>query len=508
MQTSQQNNKRIAKNTLFLYFRMLLILVVSLYTSRVVLDVLGVVDYGINNVVAGVASSFVFFSSSLSNAAQRYLSFALGKGNMTEVRNVFNLNILINTIIAIVVFVVMLIAGGWFVRYKLVIPLERIDAALWVLLCTSISLCVTLVAAVFDSVLIARENMKIYAYFGLFDAFAKLLIAYLLKISTLDNLVFYAVLILTETILVKVITTVYCMAKYEECSFKLYWNKALFLRMFGFAGWNLAGCAVWMLNEQGINILLNIYFGPAVNAARGLATHVNSAVNNFVSNFMLAVRPNMIKLYAAEEIEHFRNLILKSSRFSYYLMWFLGLPLMLRANYVLSIWLKEVPNYTTIFVQLILLYSLVNVLTGPLWSAVQAVGDLKKFCLWGNFITIMVFPISFLFLWLGYSPVVPMIVSTLVRIVYVFAAVKLIGMLVEFSMREYIYKVIFPIIKITIPSVILLYIINRFLDQSFFSFIIVGILCVVVNTPIIAYLGMTQNERIKILSSVRKKIHL
>lgn len=508
MPTSQQNNKRIAKNTLFLYFRMLLILVVSLYTSRVVLDVLGVVDYGINNVVAGVASSFMFFSSSLSNAAQRYLSFALGRRDMKEVCNVFNLNFLIYTVIAAIVVVAMLIIGGWFVKYKLVIPPERIDAALWVLVCTSISFFITLVSAVFDSVLIARENMKIYAYFGLFDVFAKLFIVYLLKISSFDSLVFYAVLTLLVTILVKVVTVGYCRSKYEECCFKFYWNKSLFLRMFGFVGWNLTGCAVWELNEQGINILLNLYFGPAVNAARGLAKHVNNAINNFVTNFMVAVRPNMIKLYAANDIENFRNLILKSSRFSYYLMWFFGLPLILRADYVLSLWLKEVPAYTTIFVQWILAYSLVNVLTNPLWSAVQAVGKLKRYCLWGNCISVLVFPISFIFLWLGYSPVTPMIVSTFVRVVYLFVAIKLFGSLVEFPLWEYIKQVVLPILKVTLPSAFLLCAVNSFFSQTFLSLITICILCVVVNVPIISYWGMTRNERVKIRSVIRKKIHI
>lgn len=502
----QQNNKRIAKNTLFLYLRMLLALVVSLYTSRVILDVLGVIDYGISNVVAGVAVSFVFFSSSLSNAAQRYLSFALGRNDTDEIRKVFNLNLLIYTVIAVIVFVLMLLGGGWLVLHKLVIPAERMDAALWVLLFTSISLCITLAAAVYDSVLIARENMKIYAYFGLFDVFAKLLIVYFLTVSQYDKLVFYSVLTLIVTIIVKVATAVYCMRKYEECTLKFYWDKILFFRMFDFVGWNLIGCAVWMLNEQGVNILLNLFFGPAVNAARGLANHVNGTVNNFVTNFMVAVRPNMIKLYAADEMEAFRNLIIKSSRFSYFLMWFLGLPLILRADYVLSLWLKEVPDYTVVFVQWILIYSLVNVLTNPIWSAVQAVGRLKSFCLWGNCVMIMVFPISLLFLWLGYSPVVPMIVSTLIRVAYVFFAVKMLDRLVGFPFSIYYSDVLLPISKVTLLSVILLYLINTLFNQDFMSLLIMCLFCVVINTLIIAYFGMTANERVKAQTAIREKI--
>lgn len=508
MQNNSQNNKRIAKNTVFLYLRMLLVLVASLYMSRIVLDALGVVDYGINNVVAGVASSFVFFSSSLSNAAQRYLSFALGRNDMDEVGKVFNLNLLIYTVVALVVFILMLLVGGWFAMYKLVIPAERIHAALWVLVCTSVSLCITLITAIFDSVLIARENMKLYAYFGLFDVFAKLSIAFLLTISPYDNLIFYAVLTLAVTIVVKAVTAIYCVRMYEECRFTFYWNKPLFLRMFGFVGWNLTGCAVWMINEQGINILLNLFFGPVVNAARGLAYQVNSAVNNFATNFMVAVRPAMIKLYAANDIEKFRQLILRSSRFSYYLMWFLGLPLILRADYVLSLWLKEVPEYTAVFVQWVLVCSLINVLTNPLWSAAQAVGDLKRFCLWGNCVTIMVFPISLVFIWLGYNPVVPMIVATFVRFVYLFVAIKLLNTLFDFPLKAYLLQVIKPILKVTLPSSIVLCWLNGLFDQSFLSLLIVCILCVAINTPIIAYWGMTTNERVRTITAVRRKMHI
>lgn len=508
MQNSQHNNKRIAKNTLFLYLRMLLALVVSLYTSRVVLDALGIIDYGINNIVAGVVSSFAFFSSSLSNAAQRYLSFVLGRNDMVEVRKVFNLNLLIYAVVAAVVFVSILFIGGWFVENKLIIPAERINAALWVLFCTSVSLCITLVTAVYDSVLIARENMRIYAYLGLFDVFAKLLIVYLLIVSSFDNLIFYAVLTLIVTILVRITTAAYCMCKYDECSLRFYWNKKLFVEMFGFVGWNLTGCAVWTLNEQGINILLNLFFGPAVNAARGLAYQVNSAVNNFATNFMVAVRPAMIKLYAANDIEKFRQLILRSSRFSYYLMWFLGLPLILRADYVLSLWLKEVPEYTAVFVQWVLVCSLINVLTNPLWSAVQAVGDLKRFCLWGNCVTIMVFPISLVFIWLGYNPVVPMIVATFVRFVYLFVAIKLLNTLFDFPLKAYLLQVIKPILKVTLPSSIVLCWLNGLFDQSFLSLLIVCILCVAINTPIIAYWGMTTNERVRTITAVRRKMHI
>lgn len=261
---------------------MLLIMAVTLYTSRVILRVLGVTDFGIYNVVGGLASSFVFFSSSLSNATQRFLNYELGKNNIVQVQNIFNLSILVYAVIAIVIVLISEPIGIWLIENKLSIPTERMEAAYWIFHIMILGLVVTLIGTVFDSVLIARENMKVYSYIGIFEAVGKLLIVFLLEYLPFDKLKLYAVLLFAITFIAKTIMLLYCISHYQECRLRFYWNKSLFSNLFSFVGWNAVGTAVWSINEQGINILLNIFFGPIVNAARAISVQVKAAVNNLV----------------------------------------------------------------------------------------------------------------------------------------------------------------------------------------------------------------------------------
>lgn len=499
-----EKNKRIVKNTVMLYVRMIFVMLVTLYTSRVVLEALGIVDFGVYNVVGGLASSFVFFSSSLSNSTQRFLNFELGNGNIKKACEIFNISLLIYFVVAIIVFIAAEIIGIWLLDYKLVIPQERMNAACWVFQSVIVSLCITLIGSVFNSVLIARENMKIYAFIGIFEVMTKLLIVYVLLYFGCDKLKLYAILFLGVTISVQLLPAVICLYKYPECRFQYYWSTDLFKRMCIFVGWNSFGTAVWAINEQGLNVLLNIFFGPIVNAAKAIATQVNAAINNFSSNFFTAVRPQIVKSYASGDIRYFIQLIFNSSRFSFYLMWVFCLPILLRGGFMLSLWLKNVPDHTMEFVTWILIYSLINVLTNPFWIAIQAIGKLKCYILIGSLVYLMAFPISYIFFKSGYNPVVAFQVLAIVRFAYLFVTIYIVRNYVNFSMNKYVHSVLFPIIKIVASTSVVMYFVNILFAENFISFIIIILISIISTSLLILMVGLTKSER----DFVKRKINI
>ena len=495
MKSYSVNNQRIVKNTIFLYIRMLLIMAVSLYTSRIVLKVLGIEDFGIFNVVGGLVSSFAFFSSSLSNATQRFLNIELGKNDILGVTRIFSLSILIYIILVVAIVFIAECVGIWLLNNKLVIPIDRLSAANWVFHTTIIGLAITLIGSVFDSVLIARENMKIYAYISILEVFLKLFIVFVLDWLDSDKLKLYAILFLLSHLLVKSISVVYCFRKYPECNFRFVWDTSLFGNMFRFIGWNGVGTAVWMINEQGINVLLNMFFGPIINAARGVSFQVSSSINNFSNNFFTAVRPQIVKSYAGKEYEYFKKLINTSSKYSFYLMWLLCLPVIIRSEGILELWLHDVPDYAPAFVQWILFFNCVNVLTNPFWCGVQAIVKLKKYIIVGSIIFLLAFPISYIFLKLNYSPVVVFQILTIVRIVYLFITIKLFCQLIDFSLIEYLRQVIYPILKVLLFSWIVSIIASARIGDDLFGIILMTILCLTITFISIYVVGITQDER-------------
>lgn len=507
MEQSITSNKRIAKNTILLYIRMLVVMGVTLFTSRVILIALGVDDFGIYNVVGGLSSSFVFFSTALTNSTQRFLNFEIGAHSDDQVKNVFNLSLLMYGCIAVCVVIMGLSIGGWIVKTQLVIPSDKLQAATIVLYAMVVSLGLTFVFSVYESVLIARENMKIYAYLGVFDAFAKLSIAYCIM-CVKNKLVVYAILMILVQLVPKIIMVVYCTRKYPECQPRFYWNKELFKNMFGFAGWNMYGSGVWMINEQGINIVLNMFFGPVVNAARGVAVQVSNAVNNFSTNFFVAVRPQLIKRYAAGELQSMKSLIYSSSRFSFYLLWILCLPLILRADYVLSIWLKIVPEYAVPFVQWILIYSLVNVLNNPLWTAISATGNLKRTVIIGSNLFLLVFPASYFAIKLGINPVIVYPLLAIGRVAFLLVTIINLKKYIGITIKEYIVRVVCPILFCISPVIISMCYINTLFDLTFFNLVLVVLCSTILCLISIFYLGITENERLWLLGRLSRVINV
>lgn len=504
MPDQSAKNKRIAKNTIFLYMRMLLIMAVSLYTSRVILQTLGVEDFGIYNVVGGLATSFAFFSTSLSNATQRFLNMELGRNDIQGASRIFSLSLLIYLVIIVVVIIAAECVGIWLLNHKLTIPVERLDAANWVFHATVFGLAITLIGSVFDSVLIARENMKIYAYISIVEAFLKLFIVYALNWLDFDKLKLYAVLFLLAHLSVKALPILYCVRKYPECKLRLLWDYSMFGNIFRFIGWNGLGTAVWMINEQGINVLLNMFFGPVVNAARGVSVQVGAAVNNFSNNFFTAVRPQIVKSYAGKDYAYFTKLINLSSKYSFFLIWLLCLPIIMRSEGILELWLHDVPDYATEFVQWILLFNCVNVLTNPFWSGVQAIGEMRRYILVGSSIFLSAFPISYIFLRLGWSPVIVFQVLTIVRIVYLFATIGIFRKLIDFSLTDYLKFVIFPIAKVLVLSGVLSMFISTYIGSDLWGIFLMTVCCVVITILCIGAVGMSKGERKSLVCKICK----
>ncbi len=500
------NNKRIAKNTLLLYFRMLLMMFVTLFTSRVVLDKLGVTDYGIYNVVGGVVAMLGFLNSSMSNAVQRYLSFEIGKNNKAGVNRIFNVSLFAHAGIAVFVFVVMEIVGVWYLNTHMNIPAERMDAANWVLQCSIFTTLFTIVQVPYNAIIISKEQMGIYAYISILEVVLKLLVVYMLAIGNFDKLKLYSVLIMVVTIGIVMIYRCYCTRKYKEAKFKFVKDWNLLKQIVGFASWNMLGELAWVFTGQGVNIILNSFFGPVVNAARGLAEQVNGAVNRFVANFQTAVNPQLIKNYASDQLGEMKTLLFRSTRFSYYLLLALSLPIILKMDFILHLWLKEVPDYTTGFCQLVLVSSLVSTLSNLLAQVARAYGKIRNYQIIVSIFLFLNFPLSYIVLKFGCSPLSTMFVNIGVNAMLLFVRLRLTNRMIQMTYGSFIRNVLFPVIIVTSVALVIPLTIYFMLDNSIISFIIV---CLVsfVSVGVSTYaLGMNANERQYILAAISKII--
>lgn len=500
------NNKRIAKNTLLLYFRMLLMMFVTLFTSRVVLDKLGVTDYGIYNVVGGVVAMLGFLNSSMSNAVQRYLSFEIGKNNEAGVNRIFNVSLFAHAGIAVFVFVVMEIVGVWYLNTHMNIPAERMDAANWVLQCSIFTTLFTIVQVPYNAIIISKEQMGIYAYISILEVVLKLLVVYMLAIGNFDKLKLYSVLIMVVTIGIMMIYRFYCTRKYKEAKFKFIKDWNLLKQIVGFASWNMLGELAWVFTGQGVNIILNSFFGPVVNAARGLAEQVNGAVNRFVANFQTAVNPQLIKNYASDQLGEMKTLLFRSTRFSYYLLLALSLPIILKMDFILHLWLKEVPDYTTGFCQLVLVSSLVSTLSNLLAQVARAYGKIRNYQIIVSIFLFLNFPLSYIVLKFEGSPLSTMFVNIGINAMLLFVRLRLTNRMIQMTYGSFIRNVLFPVIIVTAVALVIPLTIYFMLDNSIISFIIV---CLVsfVSVGVSTYaLGMNANERLYILAAISKII--
>lgn len=491
------NNKRIAKNTLVLYVRMLILMAISLYTSRVILDALGVEDFGVYNVVGGFVALFGVLSKSLSTAASRFLNFEMGTGNRERLRNIFSTTLIIQALLALIIVIVGEIVGLWFVNYKMVIPADRLDAANWVFQFSVLTFCINLLIVPYNAAIIAHEKMSVFAYVSIYDGIVRLLICYLIIISPYDRLVSYAFFMTLIPLSVMMIYVWYCKKKYYECRFRLIWDKILLKEIFGFASWNVIGASSAILRNQGGNILINLFCGPVANAARAVANQVLSAVRSFVDSFMTALKPQITQSYARGDRDYMMTLLFQGSRFSYYMLLVLCLPIMFSADYLLHIWLKNVPEHSVSFVQLTLIFSMIESISTPLITAQLATGKVRNYQILVGGLQVLNVPISYVFLRLGGPPESILYVAIFISVCCLFARLYMLNKYIHLRAGDFVVKVlvnaaIVSFMSVLIPLFLKIMIKNNF---TFVSFVYLTIVCLLSSMLSILYIGCSRMER-------------
>lgn len=500
----QQNSKRIAKNTLLLYFRMLLTMAVGLYTSRVVLQTLGVENFGIYNVVGGVVAMFSVLSGSLSAAISRFLTFELGKNDQKKLNRVFSSAVTIQLCLALIIVVLVESVGFWFLNNKMSIPAERIYAANWVFQLSLVTFCINLVSVPYNAAIIAHEKMSAFAYVSILEALGKLVVAWGIVVSPIDRLIFYAVLMCCVALIIRTVYGWYCKKHFEECSVRFIFDSDLVKQMFSFAGWNFIGASSAVLRDQGGNVLINIFCGPTVNAARGIAVQVNNAVSQFVNNFMMALNPQITKSYASENREYMMTLIFQGARLSFFLMLFLSLPILLNTEYILSVWLKFVPEYTIVFVQLSLIFVMSESISAPLITAMLATGNIRNYQIVVGGIQLLNLPTSYILLRNGYGPEAVLFVAILLSQCCLIARLIMLKKMIALDILGYIKSVYLKVLYTTIIAVLVPYFIKIYLvySNSFCYAVVFGLGCILWGTLVIIALGCTTNERMMLKNKV------
>ena len=502
---SSVNNKRIARNTLFLYFRMLFLMLISLYTSRVILDALGVEDYGIYNVVGGFVSMFALISAALTSACTRFLNFELGKGDPERQNVVFSTAVTIQWGLAILVAVLSEAIGVWYVNNVMVLSPERLTAANWCFQFSIFNFCMNLITVPYNASIIAHEKMKAFAYVSIFQGLAQLGISFMVYYEPFDRLVFYALMLMLLQFLVRYMYQVYCRKHFNECHYRFVVDKPLLKHMFSYSLWHLAGNGASVLKNHGVNLVLNFFYGPAVNAARGLANHVDGAVNQFASNFMMAMNPQITQSYSRGDLKGMFQLVNRGSRFSFYLLFVLVLPFIINADFILHIWLKEVPAHTVAFVQLTFISMMITSVSKSLITAQNATGNVRNYQLVVGGILLLNLPLSYLFLCFGMMPEIVVVVAIVVEILAFLARMYMLPFTIkDFKPRLFVRDVIlkcFVVIILAVPIPVLLYI---YMPENFYTFILNVTASILSSIVVIYYIGCSTSERAIIVSGVNK----
>lgn len=508
MQDNSANNKRIAKNTIFLYFRMMLIMAIGLYTSRVVLDKLGVEDYGIYNVIGGLVIIFSFINGAMITSTQRFLNYSIGVNDEEELRRVFNASQIIHFGIAALLIVVAETVGLWFLFYKMSIPPERMNAAFWTFQLTIATTAFLIFSYPYNALIIAHEKMNVFAYVSIIEAVLKLSVVFLLSMFDYDRLIFYAFLIMLVQIFVTLMYRLYSAKHYKETRFMVRdIPKQLYRRMVTFSGWNLLGNIAHVCLNQGTNIILNIFFGPVVNAAKGISMQVEHAVNQLCSNFQTAQNPQIVKSYAAKDYNYMHNLIFTSSRMSYYLTLILAVPIIFKVDFILSQWLKNVPNMTGSFVQYAMVCCIIQSLGRPLLTGCIATGNVKKLM---SILAVFFWSVilwAYLALKMGGEPIVVFQILVAMYIIAHFIRIKIASEQLGFSVMLYVRQVLLPIVCVTVVVMLLTYGMN-FISYSTIAGDTVLLLADCFLVVLVCwFLGLTKPEKHSIVRFVNKKLH-
>lgn len=476
---------------------------VSLYTSRMVLNTLGVEDFGIYNIVGGVIVMFSFLNTSMSGATSRFLTFELGRGDYEKLKKTFSAALTIHFIIAGIILVLGETIGLWWLENKLVVAPDRMPAARWVYQLSILSSMITITQVPYNATIIAHERMSVYAYVEILNSFLKLGIVYLLVIGNFDKLILYAVLTLCVTVIITTIYKIYCTRNFSESHYKFAWEKEIIKPMISFSGWNLFGSSASVLKNQGVNILLNIFFGPIVNAANAIAYQVNSAVSNFSNGFTTALTPQIVKSYATKDIARMKKLIFRGGRYIFFLLMILMIPIFLETDIILRLWLKNVPQYTAELTKLVLILTLTDSFMYTTGGAIQATGKNKYFQSTIATITLFVLPLSYICLKIDANPLAPLMVSIILSVIALFSRLFFLRKYIGIAIKEYFKYVLLVVSIVLLLSIFPPFVLHRLMATGFLRLIVVVVASLLSSMFFIYFIGLTNEEKNKVIVYVR-----
>lgn len=503
METEAQKNKRIAKNTILLYIRMVFSMLVALYTSRVILNALGENDYGIYGVVGGIVVFFNVISGSLNAAISRFITYELGKGNVERLNKVFCTSLNIQFLMSVVFLVFAEIIGVWFLENKMNIPEGRMYAAHWVLQCSILSFIVGLISVPYNATIIAHEHMGAFAYLSILSTFLNLAVALVINFVSFDKLIFYALAIVGINILMRIIYGVYCKLHFQEAHWHFVKDKELMQKMTSFAGWNFLGASSGVLLGQGVNILMNIFFGVAVNAARSIASQVDNAVNMLVNNFTMALNPQITKSYAAGDMTYMHDLVCKGAKYSFFIMLIPTLPILLETPQILVLWLKQVPDYTVVFTRLTILISLNAVLSQTLITSMLATGDIKKYQIIVGGLNLSVFPLAYIAFRLGFPPYSSYIIQFVIYGIELGARMILLKGMIKLPIKKYLNEVLIRVIFVAIVAALIPIAMTLTIQENIIRLMLVTSVSVVCAFLSIFFLGLSARERLWVHNKIK-----
>lgn len=487
---------------------MFLIMGVSLYTSRVVLNILGASDYGTYNVVGGVVAMLGFFNMAMTSATQRFFSFEIGSGNNEKLRDTFSASVNIHLGIAILILILAETAGLWFINYRLNIPQDRMNAVNWLYQFTILTFMVSIMRVPYNALMIAREQMKIYALLSLVEVILKLAIVYILLVFTFDKLKLYAILVFFVTFLVSLFYRLYCINKYPESKFRFFYDKDLYSSLLSFSGWSLFGNLSAVARGQGSNMLLNIFFGTLINAAYGISSQVTSSIKQFVSSFQTALNPQIVKTFAQGDLAQHRKLIFQGSKLSYFLLFIIICPVWMNIDFVLELWLKNPPEYTSVFVRLALINMLIDTIAGPLAISAQSTGKIKWYQIIVGLFILLDLPLTYYILYTFHKPEYSYYVTICITFLSIIIRLIFLRGMVSLHLSDFFKKVFIRLILVTAFSVAFIYGYERFisLNNKFIELIVSSFFISIVNLFLIGVIGFEVSERNSLKNLLLKKI--
>ncbi len=492
-----QNYKRIAKNTLFLYFRMIIIMAVSFYTVRVVLDTLGVTDFGLYNLVASFVLLMAVLNNTLTGGTQRFLTFEIGKDDFVRLKQTFSTALVIHIALAFFILFLGETIGLWLLYEKMNIPAERFDAAFWVYQFAIASTMVTVMQVPYNALIIAHERMYIFAYVSIVEAILKLLVVYLLLVISFDKLIIYGILMFMVSLTIASYYRIHVIRNYEESHFSLSFDKEMVKSMLQFSGWNLFGTLGALLSSHGVSLLLNLYFGPIANAAHAISMQVSNGLNQFVNSFQTAITPQITKLYASNKIDELNNFLYQNTKYAFLLLWIIVLPIVLKLDYVLSVWLTQIPQNTIIFTKLLMIYGLMSSFIRPMVMAIQATGKVKGIQMSAGILLILILPISWVLLENNFPIYSPFVVMLCMWIFHILLEIFFLKRLINFSAISFLRLSVIPIIIIIGISLLSLNYLSCMLENTIYQMLLFFVVSIFVNSVLIYFIGIDLHTRQK-----------